>query len=187
MKAKLNLLLLSVFALVLAACQTTPETTNTAGGEDASARDVSTVVVGDGGNGSDVGNEDLGPGEVRIGGNGGSGATAGTVVSEADTVLYFDFDLSSLTPQSRAALTRIAAALRTTSSDVRVEGHADERGTREYNIALGERRAKAVADFLVLQGVSASRIETISYGEERPAASGTGDRVWSLNRRVEIK
>ena len=197
MKSTLNLIVLGLFAVMLAACQTTPTEDTSAGTDEAAdARDVAQVVVGDGGSGADMETSDLAPGEVRIGGLsgssasgslGGAGGSAGTVVSAQDTVLYFDFDLSSLTPQSRAALTRIAAALRTTDSNIRVEGHADERGTREYNIALGERRAKAVSDFLVLQGVSASRIETISYGEERPANSGTGERSWSLNRRVEIK
>ena len=68
-----------------------------------------------------------------------------------------------------------------------MEGHADERGTREYNMALGERRAIAVKEFLVFQGVAANRIEVISYGEERAAAYGSNDRAWSLNRRVELK
>ena len=70
---------------------------------------------------------------------------------------------------------------------LRLEGHADERGSREYNMALGERRANAVRDFLVLQGVDASIIETISYGEERPAETGSYESSWSANRRVELK
>jgi peptidoglycan-associated lipoprotein len=123
--------------------------------------------------------------QTYIGGT--SMANGGAMVAKADAIVYFGFDLSTLTPQARASLTRVAAALRTSTGNVRVEGHADERGTREYNIALGERRANAVRDFLVLQGVSASRLETISYGEERPAVSGTGEQVWSQNRRVEIK
>jgi peptidoglycan-associated lipoprotein len=77
--------------------------------------------------------------------------------------------------------------LKNNSQRVRLEGHADERGTREYNQALGARRANAVADYLVLQGVSRSRVETISYGEERPAATGSGESAWSKNRRVELK
>ena len=68
-----------------------------------------------------------------------------------------------------------------------MEGHADERGSREYNIALGERRANAVRDFLVLQGVSASSLEVVSYGEERPLATGSDESSYAQNRRVELK
>lgn len=185
MKAKLKVLSLGLFALTLAACTNTTDTSSAPETEPVNAPATTGVVVGGGSDNSDVTSSDLASGEAMIGGN--SVSNGGAVVSENDTVLYFDFDLSSLTPQARAALNRIAAALRESTGDIRVEGHADERGTREYNIALAERRANAVADFLTLQGVSASRIETISYGEERPAANGTGERTWSLNRRVEIK
>jgi len=101
-------------------------------------------------------------------------------------VFYFDFDQSILKPESRAALTAHAERLKNNSRAVRLEGHADERGTREYNMALGERRANAVRDFLVLQGVSRSRIETVSYGEERPASMGSSESSWGQNRRVEL-
>lgn len=100
-----------------------------------------------------------------------------------DTVFYFDFDQSVLKPEARAALVAHAANLKASPRSVRLEGHADERGTREYNMALGERRAKAVRDFLVLQGVNSSNLETISYGEERLDSSSDH----SLNRRVEMK
>lgn len=104
-----------------------------------------------------------------------------------ENVVYFDFDQSTLTPQSRALLLAHADRLKGASVSVRLEGHADERGSREYNMALGERRANAVRDFLVVQGVSASSLEVISYGEERPAVSGSGESSWSQNRRVEVK
>ncbi|MGH1471488.1 MAG: peptidoglycan-associated lipoprotein Pal [Cellvibrionaceae bacterium] len=104
-----------------------------------------------------------------------------------DTVFYFDFDQSVLKPASRAALSAHAEYLKGNSQSVRLEGHADERGTREYNMALGERRANAAADYLVLQGISRSRIETISYGEEQPARLGSSESSWSMNRRVELK
>jgi peptidoglycan-associated lipoprotein len=104
-----------------------------------------------------------------------------------ESVVYFDFDQSTLTPQSRALLLAHADRLKGASVSVRLEGHADERGSREYNMALGERRANAVRDFLVVQGVSASSLEVISYGEERPAVSGSGESSWSQNRRVEVK
>ena len=91
-----------------------------------------------------------------------------------------------LLPAARAALIAHSEYLRTSSKSVRLEGHGDERGTREYNMALGERRANAVRDFLVLQGVNSSSIETVSYGEERPAESGNEETSWSKNRRVEL-
>jgi peptidoglycan-associated lipoprotein len=185
MKAKMNLLLAGTFALLLAACSSTDTMdTDDSAMEDASARETAPVVVGTG-NDAAVDSMAIPADQTIIGGS--SVSNGGAMVAIADTTVYFDFDLSTLSPQTRAALTRVAAALRSTTGDIRVEGHADERGTREYNIALGERRAKTAADFLVLQGVSASRIETISYGEERPEANGTGEMVWSQNRRVEIK
>lgn len=104
-----------------------------------------------------------------------------------DTVFYFEFDQSVLSSQARAALTVHAEVLRNEPTSVRLEGHADERGSREYNMALGERRANAVRDFLVLQGVDSSLIETVSYGEERPAQIGSSESAWSMNRRVELK
>jgi peptidoglycan-associated lipoprotein len=109
------------------------------------------------------------------------------MLGNVGNIVYFDFDQSNLKPETRSALLQHAAYLRTVNSNIVLEGHADERGTREYNIALGERRAKAVADFLVLQGINASRIETVSYGEERPAVVGSNETSWSRNRRVEIK
>ena len=104
-----------------------------------------------------------------------------------ESVFYFEYDQSSLTSAARAALDAQASALRDTVSSVRLEGHADERGSREYNLALGERRAKAVADYLAIQGVSRSRVEVVSYGEERPISLRSDDAAYSLNRRVELK
>jgi peptidoglycan-associated lipoprotein len=103
-------------------------------------------------------------------------------------VVYFDFDQSTIRPEFVDILSAHAAYLsRNTSVTVRLEGHADERGTPEYNIALGERRAKAIADFLISSGVSGSQLEVISYGEERPAALGHNATAWDKNRRVEVK
>ncbi len=106
----------------------------------------------------------------------------------AGNVVYFDFDKSTLTPATRRVLdAHIALAKAKGSGNMRLEGHADERGTREYNMALGERRAKAVKDYMSVNGVASYRMETVSYGEERPAVMGTGEAAWSKNRRVEIK
>lgn len=104
------------------------------------------------------------------------------------TVFYFEFDRSDLSAEDRDALIYHANRLKAEPNRrIRLEGHADERGTREYNIALGERRAQAVERYLQVQGVSASQMETISYGEEQPAATGTTEAAYSQNRRVEMK
>lgn len=103
------------------------------------------------------------------------------------TVFYFDYDQSILKSEARSALMIHADSLKASPRSIRLEGHADERGSREYNMALGERRANAVRDFLVLQGVDSYLIETISYGEERPLAVGSDEGSWSQNRRVELK
>lgn len=101
-------------------------------------------------------------------------------------VYYFGFDQHALTAEIRAELDKVAAVLKATNANVRLEGHADERGTREYNLALGERRAQAVANYLTVQGVSASQLEVISYGEEKPAVAGQGEEAFAKNRRVEL-
>jgi peptidoglycan-associated lipoprotein len=108
-------------------------------------------------------------------------------VANAGNVVYFDFDKSMLTAASRSTLDAHIALLKTNNAKVRLEGHTDERGTREYNMALGERRAKAVGDYMSVNGVASYRSEAVSYGEERPLALGTGESNWSQNRRVEIK
>ena len=103
-------------------------------------------------------------------------------------VVYFDYDQDMLKPEYQAIVACHAKYLRDRpGARMRLEGHADERGTREYNMALGERRANAVKEFLVLQGVSGGLIEVISYGEERAASYGSNEGAWSLNRRVELK
>jgi len=104
-----------------------------------------------------------------------------------ETVFYFDFDQSTLRPETRAALDAQIARLNGSNSSIRLEGHADERGTREYNMALGERRANAVANYMSLNGIDRSRIETVSYGEEQPISTASNESAWSQNRRVELK
>ena len=108
-------------------------------------------------------------------------------VAAVGNVFYFDYDSSNLKPQAQAALDAHIALLRTNERSVRLEGHTDERGTREYNMALGERRANTVRDYMVVNGIASYRIETVSYGEEQPIAYGSGEANWSQNRRVELK
>jgi peptidoglycan-associated lipoprotein len=103
------------------------------------------------------------------------------------SVFHFDFDQSTLTADVRTALDEQIAYLKSNTKNIVLEGHADERGTRDYNMALGERRAKAVADYMVVNGIASYRIEAKSYGEERPVAHGSGESSWRQNRRVELK
>jgi peptidoglycan-associated lipoprotein len=107
------------------------------------------------------------------------------VVNVGDRV-FFETDSTELTPQSRATLDKQAQWLTTYSQygQFTLEGHADERGTREYNIALGARRAQTVRDYLVSRGIAVSRMRTISYGKERPVAVCNDISCWSQNRRV---
>ena len=126
-------------------------------------------------------------------------STSGTGLSDGGTaysgdedplskrVIYFEYDSSILTLEGEAIVQAHAQYLISTPSvGVILEGHADERGTREYNLALGEDRARSVANILQALGVSSSRIQSVSYGEERPVALGSDESAWSLNRRVEI-
>ena len=110
-------------------------------------------------------------------------AARAEMVSIGDTVL-FGYDSSQLSADAMATLDAQAALLNAKPSfRVKVEGHADERGTREYNLALGERRASAARDYLVAKGVDGSRIRIVSYGKERPAAVGSNEEAWAKNRR----
>jgi len=126
-----------------------------------------------------------------------TGAQAGTVFQGhpldnpqsilSSRVIYFDFDSASIRNEDRAAIQAHAEYLgKNNGASVVLEGHSDERGSREYNIALGERRAKAVRQLLLFQGAVASQIQTVSYGEESPAAIGHDEDAWQQNRRVEI-
>ena len=128
-----------------------------------------------------------------------SGDIDGDVYTGTETVKYlasgvpdrifFATNKSSLTTASRATLRKQATYLRKNKSlNVTIEGHADERGTREYNLALGERRANAAKDYLMTYGISSDRISVLSYGKERPVDSGSNPLAWSKNRRsVTVK
>lgn len=105
----------------------------------------------------------------------------------ATRIIYFDFDSSEVRSDYRAVVDAHAAFLAAHPNvSITLEGHADERGSREYNLALGERRAQSVKQQMTIQGVNASQISTVSYGEERPAVDGHDEYAWSQNRRVEI-
>ena len=105
----------------------------------------------------------------------------------ANATVYFEFDKSSLTSKSIQTLKSAVDALNENSTiEVSLSGHADERGTREYNLALGQRRAESVSDYLVLNGIKKSRITVKSFGEEKPLAYGQDEASYAKNRRVEI-
>jgi peptidoglycan-associated lipoprotein len=119
-----------------------------------------------------------------VGDTSASGASAPAGVAR---LVYFDFDSAEIRPEFVAVIGAHAKAIaRNASIRVRLEGHTDERGSPEYNIGLGERRAQAVRRALMLQGVAEGQIATVSYGEERPAVPGQGEEAWAKNRRVEF-
>jgi peptidoglycan-associated lipoprotein len=126
------------------------------------------------------------------GANNGGGITESPLDAERarlmqQLVVYFDYDQAEIRPEFNALLQAHGQYLaQNANAQVRLEGHTDERGSREYNIGLGERRAQAVRRILMLQGATANQLSTVSYGEERPAATGGDEEAWRLNRRVEL-
>jgi peptidoglycan-associated lipoprotein len=152
---------LSLLAAVslLAACETAPDTGSNTSGAAATAPTTSAET------------------SVRPGSQQDLAQTAGDRV-------YFAYDKSDISPEARKILENQAAWLKKNANvTVTIEGHCDERGTREYNLALGERRANAVKNVLVALGIPANRISTISYGKERPAVPGSTEAAWAQNRR----
>src|SRR5215471_256248 len=156
--------ILGAVLLLLSACSSAPET----------------APGGPGGSG--------GPGVGGPGGIGSRNALPGSqqdLEASAGDRVFFAFDRSDITPEAQETLTRQADWLRRYPNvTVTIEGHCDERGTREYNLVLGERRAQAVKNVLVASGIPASRISTISYGKERPAVVGSTEEAHAQNRRA---
>jgi len=155
--------LLSILAAValVAACETAPEMDDSASGSGSASSGSSSVS-----------SSSLQPGSQED-----------LVVNVGDRV-FFAFDRFDLDQSARATLEKQAAWMKTYQNVVvTIEGHCDERGTREYNIGLGERRANSAKDYLVALGVNPNRINTISYGEERPVALGSNEDAWAQNRR----
>lgn len=181
MKAMLKLVVIIGCGGLLASCSTSYDTP--AQGQDASALPAGQPLQG-----ADSGYYD--PGASAYGyqqGNVPGGQPLGGAVASSDRVVYFDFDSAEIRADSRVVVENQARYLTSNPSAATVlEGHADERGTREYNIALGERRANAVRQLMTAYGVSPQQIRTLSYGEERPAVDGRDESSYSLNRRVEI-
>lgn len=168
---KVSLMAISLF--VLAACSSTGDTDDMEGGEGMggnSPSSQSSATPSAGGNNGQLTQE-----EIR------------QENALRQTVFYFDFDIAEFKAADRETLTYHARNLASNSNmRVRLEGHADERGTREYNLALGERRANSILNYLIVNGASRSQIEVVSYGEERPSARGQSEQSYSRNRRVEV-
>ena len=169
---KLSVIVLSL--LTLAACSSSGETE----GADTSASSSSTGTSSS-------------ASSAQTSGAGSSGQLTQEQIRTQNalrqTVFYFDFDVAEFKPEDRQTLTYHARDLAANANKrIRLEGHADERGTREYNLALGERRANGILNFLIVNGASRSQIEVVSYGEERPAAMGETEQAYARNRRVEI-
>ena len=161
-----KLLSLAAAVALVAACSTTPKDTGAASG-------TASAGVGTGG---------IGTGAVRPGSQEDLASLGGQGTGDR---VFFQYDRSDLTPEARATLDRQAGWLKQYGQvTVTVEGHTDERGTREYNIGLGNRRATAVKNYLSALGVDTSRLTIISYGKERPSVLGTGDMSWAQNRRA---
>ncbi len=166
----------ALFAVVafLAACETAPKDAGDAAGSGASGS-------------SDTSSSSSSSSSASSGSSSSSGSSTMTKDEELVSIgnkVYFDFDSSALSADAKSTLNAQAAFLRSNPSvRITVEGHADERGTREYNLALGDRRASAARDFLVAQGIDGARIKTISYGKERPEMVGSNDEAWAKNRR----
>lgn len=123
--------------------------------------------------------------------NTSSGATSDPMsdvdIGEPYVKIYFDYDQDTLREDALSDLLKVSRLMKDNPKyTLLVEGHADERGTREYNLALSERRAKAVEDFLSASGVSSFNVEVVGYGEEKPVDNGSNESAWSQNRRAEL-
>ncbi len=168
MKGSIKLLAAMASLFMIAACETPPK--------DGSSMD-GTGVSGDGGYSGDTGYAADGS-SIRPG-------TQADLENNVGDRVFYGYDSSVLTSEGQRTLERQAAWLKQHPSvNVVIEGHADERGTREYNLALGERRANAAKTYLVNLGVDSSRLRTVSYGKERPAVLGSTDSAWAQNRRA---
>ena len=172
-----KLLSLLAIALLVSACATEPEEAGSASGQG-----TSTQAMSRGGGGAAVAATPMKPAVVQP--KGLAPDSEEYLVANVGDRVFFDFDKSDIKTEAADTLKRQAAWMEDNPNiTVVIEGHCDERGTREYNLALGERRANSVREYLISLGVSADRITTISYGKERPAVLGSNESAWAQNRR----
>ena len=184
MNKRFLLLIVGTAAWVLAGCHGKPVLKNPKGATNPIAIGTNGAGSGGGSQGGANGDSDVGGASGAALNATGNGATAPVGISR---LVYFDFDSSEIRPEFVSVIAAHAKALSANASiRVRLEGHSDERGSPEYNIGLGERRAQAVRRALMLQGVAESQLSTVSYGEERPAVAGETEEAWAKNRRVEF-
>jgi peptidoglycan-associated lipoprotein len=180
MKRIITIIGLAAGAMLLAGCPKKPTVQQPP--STASQVPASSSMTGSGGGASTT--------VTPLGGDGsGAGGAGGAGVNGplSGRVIYFDFDKAEIRAEFADLITTFAKNLTAHPNlKLRLEGNTDERGTREYNIGLGERRAQAVRRALMLQGVAEGQLSTVSYGAERPAAEGDDESAWSLNRRVEL-
>ena len=187
-----RLIALTAVAFFIAACETASQTTADSSGDSSSSTAASSASTssssgssGSSSSGSSSSSSSSSSGSASASGGVTNKATAEGALAAIGNTVYFGYDSSALTADTEGTLMRQAAFLNANPAlTVTLEGHCDERGTREYNLALGERRATAARDFLLAQGVDSARIRTISYGKERPAVAGSNDGAWSKNRRA---
>ena len=187
-----RLIALFAVAFFVAACETASQTTtDTAGDSTASSSSSTASASGSSSSGSSGSSSTSSTSSSGSSSSSASSSAAAGTDSAADKLasigntVYFSYDSAALDGNSQATLYRQAAFLNGNPSlTVTIEGHCDERGTREYNLALGERRAAAARDYLLAQGVDPARIKVISYGKERPAMAGSNEESWAKNRRA---
>jgi peptidoglycan-associated lipoprotein len=166
--------------VMLAGCSHRTRPTTAGAGAGAAGEQSSTAGAGNA-------NAANGADQAGVANGTGPGVQGPTAPDLQSRTIYFDFDSSEIKSDYTATMAAHAKYLVANPSvRVRLEGNTDERGSREYNIGLGERRAQAVRQALMLQGVADSQITTVSYGEERPAVTGHSEAAWSKNRRVDI-
>jgi peptidoglycan-associated lipoprotein len=178
-----RLIILFAATFFLAACETASQTAGDSSGDSTSSSTTASSSASTSGTGSASSS-----GSAASSSSSSSSAASDDVDSKLAAVgntVYFAFDSAALTSEAQGTLTRQAALLKMNpATTVTIEGHCDERGTREYNLALGERRASASRDFLLAQGIDAARVRIISYGKERPAVQGSNEEAWAKNRRA---
>jgi len=175
--------LIAIFsaAFLLAACETASTTSSDSASDSASSSAAGTSSASASSSDSSTSSSSASS----------SSSSAANALSPAEKLakvgntVFFDFDSAALSYDAQVTLSRQAAFLQLNPEAVVViEGHCDERGTREYNLALGDRRASAARDFLLAKGIDAARIRTVSYGKERPAMLGSNEEAWAKNRRA---
>lgn len=169
-----RLLALTAVAFLFAACETAPKTTGDSAADSASGGTSAAASSSSAGSSSSAAATET---ETQM--------SPADKLAQVGNTVFFAFDSAELSAESKDTLDRQAAFLNVNPTlVVVVEGHADERGTREYNLALGDRRAVSVRDYLLAKGLNAARIRTVSYGKERPAVVGSNEEAWAKNRRA---